>query len=57
MEQHDPSIPQVNPQVNPWMIAVAVMFELSGSLDTTVVNVSPPHIAGSLSTPEEATGR
>src|SRR5215831_8443591 len=45
------------PHINPWLIAVAVM---SGTfmevLDTTVVNVSLPHIAGSLSvTPEEAT--
>src|SRR5436189_6153827 len=39
------------------MIAVAVMFgTFMEVLDTTVVNVSMPHIAGSLSvTPEEAT--
>src|SRR5437764_11383744 len=45
------------PQVNPWIIAVAVMFgTFMEVLDTTVVNVSLPHIAGSLSvTPEEAT--
>ncbi len=45
------------PYVNPWMIAVAVMFgTFMEVLDTTVVNVSLPHIAGSLSvTPEEAT--
>jgi MFS transporter, DHA2 family, multidrug resistance protein len=37
-------------QVNPWIIAVAVMFStFMEVLDTTVVNVSLPHIAGSLS--------
>ena len=43
--------------VNPWIIAVAVMFgTFMEVLDTTVVNVSLPHIAGSLSvTPQEAT--
>src|SRR5579864_386169 len=42
----------VNPQpyVNPWIVAVAVMFAtFMEVLDTTVVNVSLPHIAGSLS--------
>src|SRR5436190_12378200 len=45
------------PQVNPWLIAVAVMFgTFMEVLDTTVVNVSLPHIAGNLSvTSEEAT--
>src|SRR5438876_12140765 len=45
------------PHVNPWLIAVAVMFgTFLEVLDTTVVNVSLPHIAGSLSaTTEEAT--
>src|SRR5919109_2798825 len=45
------------PSVNPWLIAVAVMFgTFMEVLDTTVVNVSLPHIAGSLSvTSEEAT--
>ena len=45
------------PYVNPWLIAVAVMFgTFMEVLDTTVVNVSLPHIAGSLSvTAEEAT--
>src|SRR5438876_640176 len=45
------------PHVNPWLIAVAVMFgTFMEVLDTTVVNVSLPHIAGSLSvTTEEAT--
>ncbi len=36
--------------VNPWVIAVSVMFAtFMEVLDTTVVNVSLPHIAGSLS--------
>src|SRR5438128_5719052 len=46
-----------HPRINPWIIAVAVMFgTFMEVLDTTVVNVSLRHIAGSLSvTPEEAT--
>src|SRR5215471_19820920 len=58
MSEQSPSVPYVSPPyVNPWMIAVAVMFgTFMEVLDTTVVNVSLPHIAGSLSvTPEEAT--
>ncbi|MBV9608445.1 MAG: MFS transporter, partial [Acidobacteria bacterium] len=45
------------PAVNPWIVAIAVMLgTFMEVLDTTVVNVSLPHIAGSLSsTPEEAT--
>ncbi len=45
------------PPVNPWIIAVAVMLStFMEVLDTTVVNVSLPHIAGSLSaTIDEAT--
>ena len=45
------------PAVNPWLVAIAVMSStFMEVLDTTVVNVSLPHIAGSLSaTPEEAT--
>jgi DHA2 family multidrug resistance protein len=36
------------PQINPWIVAVAVMFgTFMEVLDTTVVNVSLPHIAGS----------
>src|SRR5437762_6691137 len=36
--------------VNPWLIAISVMFAtFMEVLDTTVVNVSLPHIAGSLS--------
>src|SRR5436305_14350252 len=45
------------PVINPWMIAISVMLgTFMEVLDTTVVNVSLQHIAGSLSvTPEEAT--
>lgn len=44
-------------QVNPWIITIAVMLAtFMEVLDTTVVNVSLPHIAGSLSaTIEEST--
>jgi DHA2 family multidrug resistance protein len=44
-------------EVNPWIIAISVMLgTFMEVLDTTVVNVSLPHIAGSLSaTPDEAT--
>jgi DHA2 family multidrug resistance protein len=39
-----------HPHVNPWIVAVSVMFAtFMEILDTTVVNVSLPHIAGSLS--------
>jgi MFS transporter, DHA2 family, multidrug resistance protein len=43
--------------VNPWIVAIAVMLgTFMEVLDTTVVNVSLPHIAGSLSaTTDEAT--
>src|SRR5436190_17563950 len=43
--------------VNPWMVALAVMCAtFMEVLDTTVVNVSLPHISGSLSaSTEEAT--
>ena len=45
-----PSAVDQQPQVNPWIVAVAVMFAtFMEVLDTTVVNVSLPHIAGSLS--------
>ena len=49
-----PAQPQ---NINPWIIAVAVMLStFMEVLDTTVVNVSLPHIAGSLSaTVDEAT--
>jgi MFS transporter, DHA2 family, multidrug resistance protein len=45
------------PHINPWIIAIAVMLStFMEVLDTTVVNVSLPHIAGSLSaTIDEAT--
>ena len=45
------------PSHNPWLIAVAVMAAtFMEILDTSVANVSLPHIGGSLSsTPEEAT--
>ena len=45
------------PPRNPWPVAVAVMSSaVMEVLDTTVVNVSLPHIAGSLSaTVDEAT--
>jgi DHA2 family multidrug resistance protein len=44
-------------EINPWIIAISVMLgTFMEVLDTTVVNVSLPHIAGSLSaTPDEAT--
>ena len=44
-------------EINPWIVAVAVMLgTFMEVLDTTVVNVSLPHIAGSLSaTVDEAT--
>ena len=43
--------------VNPWIVAISVMFgTFMEVLDTTVVNVSLPHIAGSMSaTTDEAT--
>jgi len=42
--------PAETPSVNPWIVAIAVMFAtFMEVLDTTVVNVSLPHIAGSLS--------
>jgi DHA2 family multidrug resistance protein len=57
MEAASPEVPLPVPHVNPWLVAVSVMFAtFLEVLDTTVVNVSLPHIAGSLSaTPEEAT--
>jgi MFS transporter, DHA2 family, multidrug resistance protein len=39
-----------HPHINPWIIAISVMFStFMEVLDTTVVNVSLPHISGSLS--------
>jgi DHA2 family multidrug resistance protein len=48
---------QNHPKVNPWLTAIAVMFgTFMVVLDTTVVNVSLPQIAGSLgATIDEAT--
>src|SRR5437660_12501204 len=45
------------PVINPWIIAISVMLgTFMEVLDTTVVNVALPHIAGSLSaTTDEAT--
>ena len=45
------------PHINPWIIAISVMLStFMEVLDTTVVNVSLPHIAGSLSaTVDEST--
>lgn len=40
----------LTPHINPWIVAISVMFAtFMEVLDTTVVNVSLPHIAGSLS--------
>src|SRR5437879_12816735 len=52
-----PAAGEINPEINPWIIAVSVMFAtFMEVLDTTVVNVSLPHIAGNLSASiEEAT--
>ncbi|HEY6305564.1 MAG TPA: DHA2 family efflux MFS transporter permease subunit [Candidatus Angelobacter sp.] len=46
-----------NPVVNPWIVAISVMLgTFMEVLDTTVVNVSLPHIAGNLSaSTDEAT--
>src|SRR5690242_14850633 len=51
------SQPQAAPNINPWLIAIAVMSStFMEVLDTTVVNVSLPHIAGNLSaSTDEAT--
>src|SRR4030081_4010764 len=48
---------QARPDINPWLIAIAVMSStFMEVLDTTVVNVSLPHIAGNLSaSTDEAT--
>src|SRR5437016_8422764 len=44
-------------EINPWIVAIAVMLgTFMEVLDTTVVNVSLPHIAGNLgATVDEAT--
>ncbi|HWR35189.1 MAG TPA: DHA2 family efflux MFS transporter permease subunit [Clostridia bacterium] len=47
---------QHTPFINPWLIAVSVMLgTFMEVLDTTVVNVALPHIAGSLSSTVEET--
>ena len=53
----DPAHRGAAPVVNPWIVAIAVMFAtFMEVLDTTVVNVSLPHIASSMAaTTEEAT--
>jgi DHA2 family multidrug resistance protein len=53
----DDSLHPPSTGVNPWIVAIAVMLStFMEVLDTTVVNVSLPHIAGSLSaTIDEAT--
>jgi MFS transporter, DHA2 family, multidrug resistance protein len=44
------AIPRPIPVINPWIIAMTVMLAtFMEVLDTTVVNVSLPHVAGSLS--------
>src|ERR1700693_5378594 len=46
-----------HPVINPWIVAISAMLgTFMEVLDTTVVNVSLPHIAGNLSaTTDEAT--
>src|SRR5229473_3247528 len=45
-----PAAGEINQEINPWIIAISVMLStFMEVLDTTVVNVSLPHIAGSLS--------
>ncbi|HEX4824246.1 MAG TPA: DHA2 family efflux MFS transporter permease subunit [Candidatus Polarisedimenticolaceae bacterium] len=48
---------RTTPAINPWLVAIAVMAgTFMEVLDTTIVNVSLPHIAGNLSASnEEAT--
>jgi MFS transporter, DHA2 family, multidrug resistance protein len=45
------------PKANPWLVAIVVTLgTFMEVLDTTIVNVSLPHIAGTLSvSPDEAT--
>src|SRR6202790_4974779 len=52
-----PQNPTAGQDINPWLIAIAVMSStFMEVLDTTVVNVSLPHIAGNLSaSTDEAT--
>ena len=57
MEPLPGAAPATHPEVNRWIVAIAVMLStFMEILDTTVVNVSLPHIAGSLSaTVDEST--
>ncbi|MDB6040204.1 MAG: Drug resistance transporter EmrB/QacA subfamily [Verrucomicrobiales bacterium] len=57
MASPSPSVANWQPAANPWIIAVAVMSAtFMEVLDTSVANVSLPHIGGNLSaTTEEAT--
>ncbi|MDB5652719.1 MAG: drug resistance transporter, EmrB/QacA subfamily [Tardiphaga sp.] len=49
-EASDPHAAQWKPAFNPWLIAVVVtLAAFMEILDTTIVNVALPHIAGSLS--------
>jgi DHA2 family multidrug resistance protein len=52
-----PENASVSKEINPWLIAIAVMSStFMEVLDTTVVNVPLPHIAGNLSaSTDEAT--
>jgi DHA2 family multidrug resistance protein len=52
-----PQAPPLDPpHVNPWIVSAAVMLgTFMVVLDTTVVNVSLPHVAGSLSASVEET--
>ena len=54
---HAVALPAADRHVNPWVVTVSVMVAtFMEILDTTVVNVSIPHIAGNLSaTTEEGT--
>jgi DHA2 family multidrug resistance protein len=46
----NPAAATARPAINPWIIAITVMFgTFMEVLDTTVVNVSLPHVAGSMS--------
>src|SRR6478735_7307728 len=57
MDETSQAVAPPHSNINPWLIAVSVMFAtFLEVLDTTIVNVSLRQIAGSLSvTPEEAT--
>ncbi len=57
MNDFNTQLPEARPEVHPWLIASAVMLAtFMEVLDTTIVTVSLPHMAGSLAaTPDEAT--